>query len=426
MPDLTYGELNQGIGSPTGDLANDFANNAADVFCNAFSNDPGAFIGGPVTSGPGFAALALASRICQPRDKMPTPPQPPFEGGQCDCILYRVSYQAYYSGSPSFNGQTRRYGPISGLSLGSTGDLKTIGFFYGSANCGGRQRYNIIANFEKYGMGEGENFAVITGVTRDDEQPDTCGNPAPEFPASMPPLNNLEGPTIVPILGVPTPLPFKIPPILPPVELPDFPLFIVNVGGIDVNFDLGGVNLNVNPTIQLPPTLPPPTQPPGYNLPPVSPTKPNTDTKPLSDKLDNIEDTLDDTKDGVNDANDKLDDLKDCDRCTPKFTYPVEFLPPQESRTSVGYSDELFAVTLTFDVAPANPKLEPGGNGPTVYYAGWFWFIVNGGTTERQPIDAYSKTYIAPERAAGFAYTCRKGYSVYTAVIKKLKVQESQ
>lgn len=422
MANLTWDDLEESRSNPGSNAIADLANAAADAFCDSFQANPGAFVTDPFDTSGGALLGALADRICRPRNKIPPPPQKPFTGGRCSCIQYRVSYTAYANGAVWYSTYADLPGPISGLSLGATGNLKTIGFFYGAANCGGRRRFNIISNFENYGNQQGAYRAEITGVTRLTPGADTCGDPAPQYPPSVPPLSDLFKPAIVNIAGAPTSLPVKVRPVSPPAFPTSFPLFSIDLGGIDVNFSLGGVSINPTVNIGLPSVLPVANLPPGFPDIPYTPPPSIPELAPIGDQLDNISDSLESTNNGVTDANNKLDDLADCDRCKPTINNPTQAYSVTESRTVTGLPHPIQHVRLSLDIYPSNPKTEPGGNAPTVYYAGWFWFRTSGGVGDRLPIDALEKCFYPPQDVTGFSYTCRKGYQASAVVTMRQEI----
>lgn len=422
MARISYDDLNSGINAPTGDAATDMANAAANAFCDAFNAAPGGFLAFPPTHAPFAATSDLVRKMCEPRDKMPPPPEKPFDGGQCPCILYRVNYTAYRDGTVWYATYADLFGPISGLSLGNQGELKTIGLFYGSAACGGRQRFNLIANFENYGMQVGAFFAEINSVAPTDGSGDLCGNPPPQYPPAVPDLGDLiSSPTIV-LGGEPVVTPVKIPPVRLPVGSPLFPLINVNVGGIDINFDLGGVDINISPDIQPPDILPNPNFPPGYNLPPYTPPAPTPDLAPITDKLNDIEDSLDDSNGKLDDIKDKLDELDDCDRCEPTVDITFTSYPSTNSRVVSSLRKPLWKVKVTVTTQPINAKKEPGMSAPDVLYAGWFWFVTDGHQHTREPLDCATKMFVAPVGANGFAYTCRVGFEASAEAIMREEI----
>lgn len=191
------------------------------------------------TANPARAARGL---ICN----NPTPPpvpQPPFQGGQCAGVGYRIqgthnarnaSNQQPISGAFSVG----RIGPITSVS-GETVDnngFKTSFVLVTSAS--GTERVDSLGGCE---------FVSVTGltITRLDGQPDNCGSPNPTpapfptggLPVNIPPVEYTDNNGGI-VITVPTAV------ILPP---------IVNVKGevnVPVNITIEGItfeaNLNIN------------------------------------------------------------------------------------------------------------------------------------------------------------------------------------
>jgi len=184
----------------------------------------------------------------------PTLPPPPFTGGQCSCVTYVVSYTRVRANPPqTLSGSFTRPGPISGPING--GEIpenpgrRSWGFYYGSAACGGR-KFELIVGSD-LSVSAGQFTVTITGATRQDGQPDNCGNP-PGGPPVPPP----------PAPPVPTPPDIDLP-VTPPGGGPDVdftfsprtgPIFI-GVGGaliVPVNVRVGGPDIDINAPISIP------------------------------------------------------------------------------------------------------------------------------------------------------------------------------
>lgn len=108
---------------------------------------------------------------------------PPFTGGQCDSVRYNVTYTTSVENSETGStaqipGSTVIFGPFGGISPGPESNQTSI---TGRQGPGAEVTTSLLDNF-------GASFVVtgveITGVVRNDGQPDNCGNPpgsAPEF-----------------------------------------------------------------------------------------------------------------------------------------------------------------------------------------------------------------------------------------------------
>lgn len=187
-------------------------------------------------------ARAARGLICNNPTPPPTP-QPPFSGGQCAGVAYRI--QGTHNARNANNQQ-----PISGaFSVGRVGPITSVsgetvdsnGFktsFVTITSASGTERVDSFGGCE---------FVSVSGVTvtRLDGQPDNCGNPTPTpapfptggLPVNIPPVEYTDnGGNIV--VTVPTVV------ILPP---------IVNVKGevnVPINVTIEGItfeaNLNIN------------------------------------------------------------------------------------------------------------------------------------------------------------------------------------
>lgn len=111
-------------------------------------------------------------------------PQPPFNGGQCPNVLYDVSWQYKFVGNNSSTGTTQNVaGPIA-LDVGQeeiNGVLRNFGRIVQRAGTAQETKITIYQS-----TGDIETPLNITGVVRDDGQPDTCGDPPIEIPPYPP------------------------------------------------------------------------------------------------------------------------------------------------------------------------------------------------------------------------------------------------
>lgn len=262
---------NPSPGNPVGPIGRAVCNTLASVGYNRIPLNN--------RTGPGF--------VCEPywADEGIDPPQdvPPFTGGQCECISYRVvgTYAVEFadgsvSGPNSFTVASVP-GPIGALSV-NEGQLTSLGFDVGTPACGGRRRQDVafasgFANFS------------ITSVTRNDGQPDDCGDPPPD---SVPGPSNPGTP-----YDQPQPLPGYpgVDIIIGPPEITEgddyyIPITITNDDGDPV-----GPPIFWTPD-GVPPSLPPPPPSPVEPGAPVEPGEPSGDVPddiPPQDEDDGVE-----------------------------------------------------------------------------------------------------------------------------------------
>lgn len=194
-------------------------------------------------------------------DFVPDPPQPPFEGGQCECDLYNVNltFTNVATGIPNTFTEQRR-GPIGpavvDLQTDPNSPQRTAGYYFGAEACGGRQ-FRILQTYTPTEQNPDTPGVTINSVTRVDGQPDTCGDPPvgpddpPAFPDPSPPPSPTPPPTPGPSIDWPGIGP--ITPILAPVvgiiyidadATVRIPVTVnVDLPDVDLNFDF---NFDVN------------------------------------------------------------------------------------------------------------------------------------------------------------------------------------
>jgi len=269
-------------------------------------------------------------------------------------------------------------GPVGGIVNNKAGGQDNrYGFFAGAANCGGRVFRGVIQSAL-------DGTVVITSVTAFPSVPDNCGNPPVEYPiVEIPPVTfspdvtiNLPGGlvtipvTIIPTVIVPT-LNFR-------------PEVNVNVGGINVNFNLGGIDLSSDTSGGVSITLPPGDTRP---LPP-NPTAPKD---PRSQACD------------LTEVNRKLDEIKECACGESKVLKSVLYGAAKGRQVSVP-SDTQYAVIRS--VPTDRVKLQVSeGNVPDVYHVGSASWGVGTITGERIPLNYALVGLEAPENATSFAYS---------------------
>lgn len=224
--------------------------------CQLISDDP--YVLGSVSrvvpaTRPAFLRALNATRRligCPPAGD-PEEPDPPFTGGQCSGVLYRVSV-AGPSTPPGGSGASIRnvVGPVGGMCF--------------PAASGGNVRIGVVGADGCVTTGGGQGLTVpsvqgqweIVNVERLDGNPDNCGSPPPIYP---PPININTDIDITYEIDDGTEVTVNIPFTFAPIT--------ANFDGslrIPVDFSLGGFefsgNLNL-PDFNL--TINPPRVPPG-------------------------------------------------------------------------------------------------------------------------------------------------------------------
>ena len=182
---------------------------------------------------------------------------------------------------------------------------------------------------------------------------------------------------------------------------------VVKVDNWLVNFGINGsINLRIDPTIKIAPTIDfspnPPQLPDGGKYPGVDPW--------LEWLLQNI---------GA-----IADEARVC-ACKPdsRFSYTTITQPSAQSQVYV-LDSNVWAVALQITQSQSNPRKESGVVAPDVLYAGWCEFLTSEGYAfERTPIDFQGKAYLAPNGARKFGYTCRNGYQASATIISRTEIQ---
>lgn len=240
--------------------------------------DAGSYLFG--SGGVGGVIEAIADQWCPLVGVSPPTSEGRAPGGRCTCNLYQVSWTATNSASgATLGGTVDAVGPIGSIDW-ITEDNGTLafGFHYGDASCG-----EGLPGFYTLGGGFSNDPTAsawsvnLTNIVPADGSPDACGSPIAK-PVSKPiPPSSYSNPSY--------PVPYAppgtnssvalIPIILEPIVNVN-PTLNVRVDGINFNFSLGGVNVSVNPSLDLDlnPSLPgSPSSPglPGAQRPPRYP-----------------------------------------------------------------------------------------------------------------------------------------------------------
>lgn len=73
--------------------------------------------------------------------------------------------------------------------------------------------------------------------------------------------------------------------------------------------------------------------------------------------------------------------------------------------------EDLRFVEVIINSIPTNAASQFGGDGPNVFYCGWFEFSTEGRYFPREPIHFSSNIFVAPDGATGYAYTLYQGFA---------------
>lgn len=407
MPIISLPGTSEGYaaGNNAGNYLAKAADAAADFACGLYKNYPGAVVGNAADS----AIRGLWDGLCANRSPgLPAPPSSPASGGQCKCIDYLVTY-TQYSPSGSEQGSSVLTGP---LSFGEAPNpsvpgavFQTIGF---SIECidgepGGRGSLS-------YGLktAEGDYYAQIDSVSRVDGQPDNCGNAPPSYPPGtnvLPPGAGSGTGTITYNDGTDLTVPLVYAPISPQFSLN--PRFNVDVGGIKVQFDLGGVKIDLG----------------NENSNPALPRDPFNDCSDDLDRIgraiDDLDDKVDALEPGGNGGGNTPDNPPPPPAATPPDDDPDLDKDPKSENDPKEENgiERLKWVKIILTKVP--DKVQFGDGAPNCYFAGWFEFKAGVACYPREQINFQTSLFLAPAGADGYAYTLTNGAEGYAVVYKR-------
>lgn len=403
MVDLTFPQVNDVQSTLTPSTLVNAANAAADLACGLYEKYPTGILPSVGRTPISDLTDGLLRQLCQPRGKTPPDRVVPFNGGQCTCVLYNVDYNFTTAEGVTGNSGTTINGPIASVKVGFTGNapdgtprvgIITVGR---NAPCTGSRTATDLA-----GSTPGLTVNSVT-VTRNDGNPDTCGNPEPQYPDNpgdtnytINPTININGATVnIPVTFAPT--------FFTPVNI-FRPELNIDVGGINVNFSLDGVRFSptINPTtnINLPSINPTPVQPPTR---PGNPKDcPDLDLSPVFDRFDNVDD--------------QLDIIEAC-ACGADQVVRTTFYGAQDSRT-ISLPANTIGVRVTIAEVGLKVRSQYGNaNAPDVLFIGWCSFGNGSPAGDRTPISHASSFFFAPNRANAFSYTTTYGSTASLEVL---------
>lgn len=391
MADLTFLQLNENPGTLGPSTLVNAGNAAADLVCDLYEKYPTGILPSIGRTPISDLTDGLLRELCGPRGKLPPDRTVPFSGGQCNCVSYNVEYNfTTATGSTGTSGTTIN-GPIASVKVAFTGTTGSGTPGYGivttgrNSACDGTRTATDLA-----GSAIGLRINSVT-ITRSDGNPDLCGNPAPQYDDNPDGANYTISPTIN-INGGPITVPVTLAPtFFTPVNI-FRPELNVDVGGINVKFDLGGVSFSpsINPTTNI--TLP--SSNPLNPLPPARPGNqrdcPDVDISELIDRFDDVDS--------------QLDVIQEC-ACEPEKVILTTSYAAADSRT-ISLPPDCIGVRLTISTVGPRVRSQYGnGGGPDVYFIGWASFGNGAPGGERIPISYLSNFFFAPENATQFSYT---------------------
>ena len=407
MPRINYGDLND-WSNRQGNRFGELIKRAKSGACDLYRRFPGFMTGTEFITTPGGAlSRGVWDNLCgDDPGGLPNLPPQPFEGGQCPCVVYDVTVTY-----DLIDGTTRRqtqslYGEIGEVvveyepnnNIGEPDEsgpgrvgIRCRGDLFVSAECFDTFVSNYIFGFvAKRSI---DTFTIVS-VVRKDGNPDDCGNPPRGWNPNdrlIPSPDDLmdeiqDDPDNGNDFGITIPVVYA--PINNDLQIN------VDVGGITIGFDLGGV------------TFSPEISPSGdiTNNPPGDPV-PNNPSDP---KLDDLGDKLDELSDKIDDIEPNCPDSPVFDPPLNPDDYDQEEKTEEDPKKEDG-KEGLSYVLITLSKLPIERKQQAGEGSPDVVYAGWFEWLIDGLPLPRQPIHFQQSLFAAPRKVTGYAYTLTNG-----------------
>lgn len=373
MVAFSMDDLARSLGEDKANFAKNMANEAANFACGLYKDFPGAIIKNP---GDSFLR-GFWDTLCDRRPPgLPTPPPPAdFSGGQCQCVRYGVGV---INDVDTGSGEVVTvWGEIGGVRItlikrpdnnySASYEIKCRGI-WGRDNCGNFDWYQY--RFSPF-LPNAENIKnKIDSVTRAGSLPDNCGDPpAPWHPVVPIPPNRLNT-TITNVYNDSTNI--QIPLTYAPIS-GQFGVNI-NVGGVDVSFDLGGVTFNF-----------------GFDS---------------SQPEQKIEDKIVDIQNNVK-------NIENYFHYYPQPPSDDDFdtvLIPDMPSGKVEADEELQWILVELTNIPKNAKSQNGGDAQDIFYAGWFQFQVGDFCLPREPIHFKKSIFKRPPGATAYSFTLYVGF----------------
>lgn len=208
------------------------------------------------------------NNIC-PNAPQPVPNNPPpWSGDTCACISYKIKFRVTRAGATISEGDTIAFtGPFYGLEVvPGSGTVESTYVRHGVCSGGvwtGTSRFLVLS------AGNTDKFNVLSVVRQDGASNCPIPRPTPVPPptAPTPTDQNRSAPiTISPGVQIAVPI-ILVKPIINTLIKPEFE---VNVGPVNVKFDLGGVTIDISPSYNptfVAPSVNLPSLPPGQTRP---------------------------------------------------------------------------------------------------------------------------------------------------------------
>ena len=418
MADISWGDWRR-PGEVLGNSLRDVGQAAIDAYCNLYRNYP-AWTGGSLFQLVGLdPGRALFDRVCD-EPPPPTPTQPPMLGGQC-CADYIFHFEGQQGGNPfatDFIVKGKVGTPRYRRRDTEDGFYNPAIFLDVGIDCPPTfPETKIFALGQNLNDGMGSGITgLVYNISRVDGQPDTCGDLPPEYPDIIPRPDELNYDIDITVGDIAISVPVTIPITQFSPTFNFSPSFAVNVGGVRVTLDIGGLSFTFNPTVNLPslPTGEDP-RPPADRPVPVTPPSPGGGGGDCPDvNLQPVLNAIATVKADTELILEKLEELLNCDRCRRQeitsLDYAVQAYGAAQSAV-ISLDPKSRWVRLEIVSQPINPRVQSGEVAKDVYFAGWYYFQTGGSAGDRNPIHFLDNAYPTIEGARTFAYTLPKGYA---------------
>lgn len=373
MPYIPYEELE----SPGDDSGRGFVKGAANAVrgavCTMYKNYQDWFhqgVGESYRVPPGELINQFWNDLCdEPPYEPPPPPAPPFNGGQCPGVYYRIDLSIFYDGQFIERATRWTRGPISFIGV----DYPLEGAFnvvVVGKKANGSEDRQVFAG----GSADYKPSVSNVVVTPDDGSADTCGNPpAPPAPPIAQPPPKIETNVNFDFGGNQFDMPITI---SPQIHVggrygfnPDVDLNFTVDASADFNFE--GPQFNFDPQFNLNPQLNFNFASGGVNVNIGGNTYNNTLAPSLNPSLEPSEG--DEVEEG------------------------------EEEKDAKGL--KFVKVTLT----KLPDKVQYGNGSRNVYFAGWIEFLVGDSALPRTQINFEESLFEAPEYSDGYSVAFTNG-----------------
>lgn len=229
------------------------------AYCAGYSAFPALYNGSPGGDAATWAAnQARNDFICAPTPSpLPPSPAPIAEGGQCAGVGYRIfgSVNFNVNGGSSSTNPIDLGGVVGAIQLGGLQEdgfgwyvRVTINITPSNPSGVSANAYLLLKPSNPQVFYEFEGYSLQ--IQRLDGQPDNCGNMKPDYPdLRLPPGRRITDNVDIPVRPG---LNINLPVTIEQVNINNAVNVNVDVGGIGINFDFGGITVELPPGIGIP------------------------------------------------------------------------------------------------------------------------------------------------------------------------------